>query len=62
MNMAYSYAVQALRSLKSYVNPAKGEHVHHFVDDEDCPCGRTFDQAVRTETDKFLLEINPEDP
>lgn len=50
-----------MRTIKSRLNHGE-DHVHHFIDDEDCPCGRTFDQAIGTNTDRFVLEINPEDP
>ena len=34
-----------------------GEHVHIFREGADCTCGRTFDQAVRSQTDHFILEL-----
>ena len=35
-------------------------HIHTFIEDADCPCGVTFDQAMRRDTEPFVLELNAE--
>jgi|GEM_PF-6103760 len=51
----------AVRSIRSRLSSGSKPHVHEFVEDADCPCGRSFDWVLEHRpVDPFVLELIPE--